>query len=138
MGAFRVPRGALALCAGLAVTLLASPAASATVTEFPLPPQRSASDIAAGPDGALWFTSGGLSGARIGRITTGGTVTLFSVPASMQFPFGITRGPDGALWFADRLAPRIGRISTAGAVRVFDVPAPGAQVGGLTAGPDGA
>ena len=46
-----------------------------TITESPVPtaggiPQ----DIAAGPDGNLWFTEGG---NRIGRITTAGVVTGF-------------------------------------------------------------
>ena len=136
MAARRPLRAGLALCAGLAIAGLA-PCAPA-VTEFPLPSQRTPGDIAAGPDNALWLTTSGSAGSRIGRMTTGGTVVEFAVPASMRSPFGITRGPDGALWFADRLSPRIARITTDGAVRVFDVPAPGTQIGGLAAGPQGA
>jgi virginiamycin B lyase len=37
-----------------------------TVAEFPLPTTCGAGDIAAGPDGNLWFTEEG--GNRIGRI----------------------------------------------------------------------
>jgi streptogramin lyase len=48
--------------------------------------------IAAGPDGALWFTE--QSGNRIGRITTGGVFTEF--PTSSSSPLGIAAGPDGA------------------------------------------
>ena len=40
----------------------------------------------AGPDGALWFTNDGSS--SIGRITTTGTVTIYTTPASPDQPTG--------------------------------------------------
>jgi streptogramin lyase len=49
-------------------------------------------EIAAGPDGALWFT--GLHGNSIGRITTAGVVTTYS-GAGIGFAQGIAAGPDG-------------------------------------------
>jgi virginiamycin B lyase len=64
-------------------------------------------EIAAGPDGALWFTN--YSGS-IGRITTAGLVTNFALFGSAN-PQGITAGPDGALWFTVVDLGTIGRIS---------------------------
>ena len=46
-------------------------------------------EITAGPDGALWFTES--SGDKIGRITTQGTITEFTVPEGSA---GFTAGPD--------------------------------------------
>jgi virginiamycin B lyase len=53
--------------------------------------------IAAGPDGALWFTQS--RGRKIGRITTGGAITEYDLPPPSGAPGSITTGPDGALWF---------------------------------------
>ena len=50
--------------------------------------------ITAGTDGALWFTCNGL----IGRITTGGRRSIFSLGGS-RIANGITTGPDGAIWY---------------------------------------
>ena len=70
-------------------------------------------EIAAGPDGALWFTNYG--NGSIGRITTAGAVTNFTDP-SISLPYGIAAGPDGALWFTDFFngghSNSIGRITT--------------------------
>src|SRR5207302_2167281 len=68
------------------------------------------SGIAAGPDGALWFTNSGNS--SIGRITTAGTVTNYTGPGISQ-PVGIAAGPDGALWFTNPGNSSIARITTA-------------------------
>jgi virginiamycin B lyase len=124
------------------------------ITEFPLPscslsPSTSGGcggkGIAAGPDGALWFTEYFLN--KIGRITTGGNITEFPLPSrcgllgcgpgGSEFGGGITAGPDGALWFTERAGNRIGRITLAGQIREFPLrrvllPAD------IAAGPDGA
>src|SRR4051812_18391489 len=86
-------------------------------------------EIAAGSDGALWFTE--RFGGAIGRITTTGTVTQFSAGLSGD-PVQIAAGPDGALWF-NETGPgsdewRLGRITTAGAVTEWSLPA-GENVG---------
>ena len=65
--------------------------------------------IAAGPDGALWFTNYGSN--SIGRITTTGTVTSYTGPG-ISTPTAITAGPDGALWFTNYGSNSIGRITT--------------------------
>ena len=67
--------------------------------------------IAAGPDGALWFTNPGND--SIGRITTAGTSPTYRHP-SISYPKGITAGPDGALWFTNSGNNSIGRITTGG------------------------
>ena len=49
------------------------------ITEFPLPSRNSSpAGIAAGSDGALWFTAG--NGGWIGSITLAGQVTRFPLP----------------------------------------------------------
>jgi len=70
--------------------------------------------ITTGPDGNLWFTISNEN--RIGRMTTSGTVTQFTVSLSGSVPAGITTGPDGALWFTLNVGGEIGRITTSGAV----------------------
>jgi virginiamycin B lyase len=71
--------------------------------------------IAAGPDGALWFTNYGNN--SIGRITTAGKVTTYTDP-SISLPYGIAAGTDGALWFTEFFGfggghmNSIGRITT--------------------------
>ncbi|HXB69236.1 MAG TPA: IPTL-CTERM sorting domain-containing protein [Candidatus Acidoferrales bacterium] len=68
-------------------------------------------EIAAGPDGALWFTD---RAGQIGRITTAGVITEYSTGLSAgSTPGGIAAGPDGAMWFAESTGNRIGRITTA-------------------------
>ena len=96
-----------------------------------------AANIAAGPDGALWFTEPQVD--AIGRITTGGVVTSFtSGISSGSRPNVITSGPDGALWFTETDNPAIGRITTAGVVTEFTQGLPStAMPTGITSGPDG-
>jgi hypothetical protein len=89
-------------------------------------------DIAAGPDGALWFTNGGKA---IGRITTNGVVTKYTDPGVIYDSGEISAGPDGALWFTNY--GWIGRITTNGVVTAYTNPNI-SQPSGITAGPDGA
>ncbi|MGO9875912.1 MAG: hypothetical protein ACLPVY_19210 [Acidimicrobiia bacterium] len=85
--------------------------APGVVTSYAGPGVAGPYDIAAGPDGALWFTN--YYGDSIGRITTSGTITNF--PGSTIYePDGITKGGDGAMWFANIGNSSIGRITTDG------------------------
>jgi streptogramin lyase len=80
------------------------------ITEYPLDVTMAPRWIAAGPDGALWFTEEYAKAIR--RITTAGVITPYvtdTMPASV--PSGITAGPDGALWFTEPTGRRIGRIA---------------------------
>ncbi len=131
----------------LAVPAIPPPAGSSSGTA---PTQATLEDIAAGPDGALWFT--GVPG-EIGRITTAGVVTEFAIPSApppagsppqgtgdpSQQPL-IVGGPDGDLWFAvidSSGYVSIGRITPSGAVSLFNVPGYFDAIAGLTSGPNG-
>ena len=61
--------------------------------------------IAAGPDGALWFTESAAPG-RIGRITTEGDITEYSNGLLLiSNPWFISAGPDGNMWFTGNNLP---------------------------------
>jgi pseudomonalisin len=104
--------------------------------------------LATGPDGAVWFTAVPLAagGDRIGRVTTAGEVTEFSIPgcndSSQCFLQGIAGAPDGAVWFTDVSTQNksIDRITTAGAVTRFALPDAdrGNFLPSMTLGQDGA
>jgi hypothetical protein len=65
----------------------------------------------------LWFTE---FGGKIGRITTTGQVTEFSVGLTPGgSPAGITSGPDGNLWFTESSGNRLGAINTVGQITEF-------------------
>jgi virginiamycin B lyase len=66
--------------------------------------------IARGPDGNLWFTE--RINNKIGRISTNGSITEFSVPTSGSRPLGIGLGPDQNIWFTEYQGNQIGRITT--------------------------
>jgi len=89
-------------------------------------------DIALGSDGALWFTDANIQANSIGRITTAGAVTRYSIP-TRGYPLGIAAGPDGSLWFTE-YANKIGRITTAGVITEFAI---STRASGITSGPDG-
>ena len=91
-------------------------------TRFTLPGAGKApTDIAVGPDGALWFTES--DGNAIGRITTSGEITEFPVPTPGAHPTGITAGPDGNIWFTENTTGAVGRVA-------FDRPNSPASGGG--------
>jgi len=93
--------------------------------------------ITSGPDGALWFT-GPNSPNLIGRITTSGSVTEYSLPTSGSQPYGITSGSDGNLWFTENNANQIGSITTSGDITEYSLPTSGSLPWYITSGPDGA
>jgi virginiamycin B lyase len=88
---------------------------SGNITEFALPASNDTFPvrITSGPDGALWFTIEGNNNiGSIGRITTSGTVSEYSITTTNPAPTAITTGPDGALWFTEFGSNKIGRITT--------------------------
>ena len=102
------------------------------VTEFSIPTAHSGlHQIAAGPDGNLWFTES--SAEQIGRITPTGQLTEFSVPTADGQPEGIAAGPDGSLWFTDN---GIGRITPAGQVTEYPIPTADGDPREIVTGPD--
>jgi hypothetical protein len=109
------------------------------ITQFDLPSKYAQpGQIAAGPDGNLWFpdNSGGTCVPnKIARITTRGEVGEFALPTACAAPAGMAAGADGNLWFGEQVG-KIGRITTAGAIKEFTLRA-GAHPAALTLGPDG-
>jgi streptogramin lyase len=92
------------------------------ITEFTVPTAGSGPTwIVTGPDSALWFTEGApvptannnlaFTGNRIGRITTSGAFSEFTLPTAGSGPVVIAAGPDGALWFTEATANKIGRLT---------------------------
>jgi streptogramin lyase len=112
--------------------------AEPVITEYPVPTAESNPPfIAAGSDGALWFTEYSAND-KIGRITTGGSITEYVNPTANSYPSAIAAGPDGALWFTEYSADKIGRITTGGSITEFTIPAANSYPGDIAAGPDGA
>jgi len=90
--------------------------------------------ITATKSGNLWFTD--VTGNRIGEITTGGQLTMFSQGITPNSnPEEITEGPDGNLWFTQ--FGEIGRITPTGVVTEFTNGITGTGLFGVTTGPDG-
>ena len=97
--------------------------------------------IAAGPDGALWFTNNGSN--SIGRITTNGVVAYYTDPAgTINEPKGIVSAPGGApdMWFMNGNGS-VGKIATGSATPAItsysDPVHPFSGSDGITVGPDG-
>lgn len=119
---------------------------SSVLTEFQLPTGQPGHEsnlpaqIAAGPDGNMWFTE--LGAGKIGRISPNGTITEYPVPGEVlplsaltsysvraSNPYSICGGPDGHLWFTMPWRDRLGRVSTNGQ---FHIPNPSRDpIGGL-------
>jgi len=127
----------LVLGVSLLALVLPNPA-DAAIEEFPVPTVDGFPFvIAAGPDGALWFTES--SGEKIGRVTTSGSVSEFPItsppdPFGNSVPVGIAAGPEGALWFTEFHTGAIGRSTTAGSMTTFDNPQDGGPQG-IVGGP---
>jgi len=110
------------------------------LTEYLMPnnleePQR----ITSGPDGALWVTVIGGSGApdEIARVTTGDSVTEYPIPTPSSVPVGIAVGSDKNIWFAEAGANKIGKITTAGSFTEYSLPNGVIEPVDVTKGPDG-
>lgn len=76
--------------------------------------------ITVGSDNALRFAMSGAD--AIGRMTTTGSFSTFTIPTANPNPIGITAGPDGALWFTENSTNRIGRLTTAGTFTEYVIP----------------
>jgi streptogramin lyase len=98
--------------------------------------EGSPSSLATGPDGNLWFTYS--NKGTIGRMTTNGGLTEFSVPGATRGT-GITAGPDGNVWFADNEPTtewdRIGKITPKGTITQYLVTKQ-TELAHLTPGPE--
>jgi virginiamycin B lyase len=128
-------------------TVGSPPPLSVEFTEYPIPVGNSNEGnpgpmrIAAGPDGAMWFTNN--NSGYIGRITTTGVITQYPIPIAGACPQGITGGAaDGNLWFVaacgNSASPGgyIGRVTTAGVITEYPVSNKSSQLEEITIGPD--
>lgn len=121
-----------------------------SVKVFQLPNGSFSNSITSGPDGNLWIKEPG----KIGRITTTGTISEFSLSSSTRIDtenwpatlYGstlwgdITTGPDHALWFTEPPASlnengKIGRITTTGTITEYSTSK--IYPFGITTGSDG-
>jgi streptogramin lyase len=112
-----------------------NPMTLALIDTVALPSGSRATQFAAGPDGAIWFTDSGLN--KIGRIASSGAVTYFSVLTPNSGLAGIAPGSDNAMWFTETNAGKIGRIGLSGGVNEYAIPTPNEQPMGISAGTAG-
>lgn len=129
----------LALVTAMVVGSLAAATPLGALTEFSagLNPGSVPFRIASGADENLWFSDQGTITKAIGRITTSGTITEFSLPAT-SVPRQVRVGADGNIWFTDTspTAPAIGQITPSGTITGFSLP-PGSFPNALSLGADG-
>jgi virginiamycin B lyase len=113
-------------------------AGAASIKEYVVPtPHSGPLYIAAGGDGALWFTE--YLANKIGRITTLGVFSEFVIPTADSSPHGVTVGRDAALWFTETAGNKIGRITTSkGDITEFTIPTTESVPNAIALGPDGA
>jgi streptogramin lyase len=80
-----------------------------------------ANDLAAGPDGSMWFTDS--STPAIGRIASDGTVTEYTggLPLGSN-PYSIVAGPDGNMWFSDFRGVALGQVTPSGTIVEYSAP----------------
>ena len=109
---------------------------ASSVEEYPVPylssKITSPTSLAAGSDGALWFT--GEESRKIGRMSPSGAITgEYSVSGD---PESIIGGPDGNLWYLNGEHKKVGRITTSGVESEYGVVGSG-PLEGLASGPEG-
>jgi streptogramin lyase len=112
VGSWRVRVAVVGLLAVSLLGVSADKAWASVVSEFTVPSSASSPDrIAAGPDGALWFTEN--SANALGRISPAGGVSTFSLASlgANNGPLGIALGPGGLMYFTEANTGRIGSIN---------------------------
>jgi len=100
---------------------------------FAEPPARP-DGIVAGPDGNLWFVE--VFANRIGRSTTAGSISQFTIPTPQSSSRNLAVGADGNLWFTEFGTNKIGKVTTAGTFTEYALAA-GSGPRGIRSGPDG-
>lgn len=91
------------------------------ITAYPLPDSTNQSlSITTGPDGDAWFTActpfNGANGScihiGIGRVGSGGQITMYPIPIGGAVPAEITTGPDKNLWFTEPFSNVMGYMTS--------------------------
>ena len=91
--------------------LLAGPAAAAEVQYFDVPQGDHPHDVAAAPDGTVWYT--GQHKGVLGRLDPK-TGKVMRIPlGDGSRPHGVIVGPDGAAWVTDGGLNAIVRVDAA-------------------------
>jgi virginiamycin B lyase len=127
---------AFAICAGVPASAALTPSITTYPSSNPVSPSSHPYGIAAGADGALWFTDP--YAHDIGRMTVDGTLTLQApVPAS-TFQYAIAAGSDGAMWFVSQSPSSVSRIDEAGTILTQNLASATANPTHIVSGPDGA
>ena len=90
--------------------------------------------IAAGADGAVWFTID--RSDVIGRVQNG-TIQRISTSGRNLEPLGVGAAPDGAAWFTDAVAGAVARVTPTGEVSRLKLDTPIVRLGRLAVGSDG-
>ncbi len=115
------------------------------LNHYPLPPLTNAAfNLTLGTDGALWYSSG----YKIGKITTSGIVTEYSVyNGSSSSITGLAADPNGDMWFtqytpgSDNSKNKIGKVASGGQITTYTVPGinsyPYTNPSDIAYGPDG-
>ncbi len=118
--------GNLWFTTGYAVGKVGRISLDGTIDEFSIPANHHPFNITTGSDGNLWFTEIEFQIRenyyysvlpKIGRMTTSGTYSEFSIPSSQWYPSSydwsedIASGPDGNIWFTEKYAGKIGRVN---------------------------
>ncbi len=103
---------------------------------YSIPSETVIGRLTPGPDDNLWFTEPYTG--KIGKITTGGTITEYAIPnggnpSYEATPGAITAAPDGNLWFTYK--DGVGSITPSGSFTLYTVE--GGNPSGIAASDDG-
>jgi streptogramin lyase len=95
--------------------------------------------LALGPDGNIWFASGGYGPAALGRVTTSGVSTSLTSNLPTNGPMSMTTGPDGNLWITQSNPQGVSKLASSGSViaQYTSGITANAYPQSITAGPDG-
>jgi virginiamycin B lyase len=94
-------------------------------------------EIAAGPDGSLYFAE--MAANKIGKLAADGKITEYPIPTADAGAYGIVAGPDKKIWFTQSTGDKIGRLDPAtGKIDEFDLSTKKALARDMCVGPDGA
>src|SRR3954468_18361644 len=139
----RNKRGLLRAVEVLEARTLLSASDGVVIQPFPLPPVPapvpvgpvySASSLAQGPDGNIWFTD--QNNNAVARETPDAAITEFPIPTDDASPDKIVSATDGNLWLIETYTDQIARITPSGVVTEFPLPQD-ATAGALAAGTNG-
>jgi len=103
------------------LTLYAAASADTRITYFPVPPGAHPHDVAAAPDGTVWYTAQHQAALGVLDPKTG-KVEQIKLGAKAA-PHGVIAGPDGAAWITDSGLNAIARVDAkTKEVRLFPLP----------------